>query len=159
VPVRVCALQWMVPVKWCAPEVLSALRREHVYHPAGDVYMYGVLLFEILSGGRRPWASHSTSAAAAAIVSGETLEAQLPERSIAADRMFGCVRNIAVRCWHLNPASRPTMDAIYDELHDTIAADAAPMPAVAAAAAAGARPETEVLRDDYEAPGAVAAAL
>lgn len=138
---RECS-QWLVPVKWTAPEVLRALRKHHVYNPACDVYMYGVLLFEMLSGGRRPWAGHTNAAAIAAVTGGETLAAQLPQFD---DKLLCVLREVAIRCWLLDPAARPTMDAIFDELQGA-RADVAGRPGVGASRS---RASVAAPDDDY----------
>ena len=40
-----------VPVKWCAPEVLSYMK----YSTASDVWSYGCVLYEIWSLGHKPY--------------------------------------------------------------------------------------------------------
>ena len=43
------------PSAWMAPEVASSDAEAVVVSKAADVYMFGCLAFEMLSGGRRPW--------------------------------------------------------------------------------------------------------
>ena len=46
-----------IPIRWTAPEALEHLE----YHTASDVWSYGILMWEIFSGGKLPYAGLSNA--------------------------------------------------------------------------------------------------
>jgi tyrosine-protein kinase Tec len=46
-----------IPIRWTAPEALVHLE----YHTASDVWSYGILMWEIFTGGKLPYAGFSNS--------------------------------------------------------------------------------------------------
>lgn len=46
-----------IPIRWTAPEALVHLE----YHTASDVWSYGVLMWEIFTGGKLPYAGLTNS--------------------------------------------------------------------------------------------------
>ena len=86
-----------VPVRWCAPEVLSALE----YSPASDVWSFGVLYWETFSSGQTPYPDCRTNQQAyARIVAG----ALMPRPSECPRPDYGIMQ----RCWHRSPTARPS---------------------------------------------------
>jgi len=93
--------------QWMAPEILEA----RPYATAADVYAYGVVLSEILTGAC-PYEEHANlgGVALAMRVVRDGLRPSLPAGGDAA------LASLAVRCWARAPASRPRVDAVLAEL-------------------------------------------
>lgn len=98
------------PVRWMPPEALIA----RSYSKASDVYAFGVVLFELVSGGERPWKDQTLPGVAAAVLQGKTLEPYLPRATPEA------LRKLMIKCWSRLPADRPTMTHIVTELRSYV---------------------------------------
>ena len=93
-----------IPIKWAAPEVLA----ESAYSTKSDVWALGVLYWEILSWGQRPYPDLSAEQAAVYITEGGRL-----------DKPTGCSADLYAMmksCWRHDPDERPTVSALYDRM-------------------------------------------
>jgi serine/threonine protein kinase len=87
--------------RWMAPEVVSHQR----YDAKCDVFSYGVLLWEIATGGAVPYAGFTPLQAAVGVVQ-KGLRPAVPEGTHPA------LARIMARCWEANPGARPDFSAI-----------------------------------------------
>ncbi|KAM9296520.1 protein-tyrosine kinase 6 [Gastrophryne carolinensis] len=88
------------PYKWTAPEALAYGR----YTLKSDIWSFGVLLFEIMSKGMRPYP---------AIENSEILDYLTQGHRMAAPK--GCsqkVYEVMLECWEENPHKRPTFSEL-----------------------------------------------
>jgi serine/threonine protein kinase len=93
--------------QWMAPEVLEG----RYYTEKVDVYSYGILLFEVLSG-RVPFHDLDMDPAQIAVQVAKGLR---PEHNW----LRGCpprLAELAPRCWQMDPSSRPSFDEILASL-------------------------------------------
>ena len=87
---------------WMAPELLRG--DAHSRRPPADVYSYGVVLFELLSG-QRPWANARSAAEVIAAVGWGGKRVELPTGLTSACPLLAALMN---RCLATSPAERPT---------------------------------------------------
>jgi serine/threonine protein kinase len=97
--------------KWSAPEAIES----GVYTKASDVWSYGVVLWELLTG-KKPYAELLGAAAAVAIVS-RRARLERPDDPRCTDELWALVQS----CWADRPEDRPTMVDIRDRLAVMIA--------------------------------------
>lgn len=101
-----------LPVRWMAPESLT----RNKWSEKTDVFSFGVLIWEMLSGGEVPWGLGTSNdrIQERVVVGGERLpcKPQWPARLV----------QIMTRCWAANPSQRPTFNVIRDLLLDAVAA-------------------------------------
>jgi serine/threonine-protein kinase TNNI3K len=90
--------------QWTAPEIL----RHQPYDQAVDVYSYGIVLWELLSG-RQPYAHLSRLEAAVAVASTQ-LRPEIPDHWPA--RWVQLMQS----CWHESPQVRPTFAQVVDRI-------------------------------------------
>ncbi|VDP66741.1 unnamed protein product [Echinostoma caproni] len=98
-----------MPIKWMAPESVHHRR----FSSASDVWMFGVCMWEILSGGTKPFADMTNAEAAEHVTRGQRLK-----------RPETCPRNLYVvmlECWNTNPQRRPTFAALKPRLRELAA--------------------------------------
>lgn len=93
---------------YMAPEIIN----EEGYIKASDVYAFGIILSEILSG-QKPYSQHkklSSYALLLKVVNGyrPLLDPSIPE----------AYKELIQRCWHQEPSCRPTFDQIVSELQN-----------------------------------------
>jgi hypothetical protein len=91
------------PAKWMAPETIEKGK----FSPAGDVWSFGVVLWELATG-KRPFADMTAAAAAVAIAKGQ----RLPRPADISDEMWALMQS----CWHTDPHKRPAMTQIVAQL-------------------------------------------
>jgi len=94
-------------LKWMAPETI----KEQAYSRKSDIWSYGCLLFEILSGGQDPFPSLGPSQAAAKVMKGE-IRPMSPE---------GCpakISSLLTACCSYVPEKRPDVQVILDTLEE-----------------------------------------
>ncbi|XP_069106529.1 tyrosine-protein kinase JAK2-like [Argopecten irradians] len=92
-----------LPASWCSPEGLMHLK----FTTPGDVWSYGVVLWEAFTHGKRPSYGKDLKDLTQRLVNGTRLES--PE---------GCpeqVRNLMMWCWKYEPRERPTFQEIQKE--------------------------------------------
>jgi hypothetical protein len=97
------------PVKWSPPEMLWD--KEKVSSPEQDVWMFGVLMFEIFSNGETPYKTMSNSEAAAYICKGEVLNyyTAVPES----------LHHLVKKCFSYERNDRPKFNVVVAELEST----------------------------------------
>ena len=99
------ATSTMIPVRWTAPEAYST----GIYSVQGDVWSYGVLLFEIFSLGAKPYAElQSNSEIMERVKNGHRL-AKPPRAPIA-------IYQLMVDIWNIEPQLRPSFYNIVKQL-------------------------------------------
>ncbi|XP_040485880.1 non-receptor tyrosine-protein kinase TNK1 isoform X1 [Ursus maritimus] len=86
-----------IPYAWCAPESL----REGAFSSASDVWMFGVTLWEMFSGGEEPWAGVPPYLILQRL---EQDRARLPRPPLCSRALYA----LALRCWAPHPADRPS---------------------------------------------------
>ncbi|XP_008572092.1 PREDICTED: non-receptor tyrosine-protein kinase TNK1 isoform X1 [Galeopterus variegatus] len=86
-----------IPFAWCAPESL----RQGAFSSASDVWMFGVTLWEMFSGGEEPWAGVPPYLILQRL---ERDRARLPRPPLCSRALYA----LALRCWAPHPADRPT---------------------------------------------------
>ncbi|XP_020631998.1 angiopoietin-1 receptor-like [Orbicella faveolata] len=100
--------QGKLPVKWMAIESLQT----YIFTIESDVWSYGVLLWEIESGGLKPYAGLSTQELIAELKKGYRLE----KPDGCSEEMYQVMRS----CWNPNPSARPTFDQLRIQLESKI---------------------------------------
>ncbi|VVC34758.1 Hypothetical protein CINCED_3A001580 [Cinara cedri] len=90
-----------VPFPWCAPESLRTRQFSH----ASDTWMYGVVLWEMFTGGEEPWAGLDASQVLCKIVR----ERQCLERPEACPIDL---YRLMKQCWIIDPGDRPSFKSI-----------------------------------------------
>lgn len=88
------------PIKWYAPECVNFGTFSH----AGDVWSYGVLLWEMYTKGKQPYEGMRGDEVVRFIEEGKRLP--LP------DSADGDVRNMMSLCWEHHPKLRPTFQEL-----------------------------------------------
>ncbi|XP_059126985.1 non-receptor tyrosine-protein kinase TNK1 [Peromyscus eremicus] len=86
-----------IPYAWCAPESL----RQGAFSSASDVWMFGVTLWEMFSGGEEPWAGVPPYLILQRL---EKDRARLPRPPLCSRALY----SLALRCWAAHPADRPS---------------------------------------------------
>ncbi|XP_053067785.1 non-receptor tyrosine-protein kinase TNK1 isoform X2 [Acinonyx jubatus] len=86
-----------IPYAWCAPESL----RHGAFSSASDVWMFGVTLWEMFSGGEEPWARVPPYLILQRLEKGR---ARLPRPPLCPRALYA----LALRCWAPHPADRPS---------------------------------------------------
>jgi len=91
------------PIKWAAPEVIEFTR----FSSKSDVWAYGILCWEVFSGGKSPYPGRNNAQVATDVISGYRM-----------DRPASCpieVFDIVSRCWEMSQESRPSFKELYSE--------------------------------------------
>lgn len=97
------------PIKWAAPEVLNYTK----FSSKSDVWSFGILMWEVYSGGKAPYPGMGNVEVVENVVKGERL-----------DRPRQCphdVHNIMRTTWEMSPENRPSFAElmhIFYELND-----------------------------------------
>ncbi|XP_007950474.1 non-receptor tyrosine-protein kinase TNK1 [Orycteropus afer afer] len=86
-----------IPYAWCAPESL----RHGAFSSASDVWMFGVTLWEMFTGGEEPWAGIPPYLILHQL---EKERARLPRPPLCSRALY----TLALRCWASHPADRPS---------------------------------------------------
>ena len=95
-----------VPIRWQCPEAVTT----RVYTTKSDVYSYGVLLYEIFSGGATPHATVSTDQVLRAVQAGQRLPRP---RADTTEDIVTLIRD----CTQMDVARRPSMAHVHRRLH------------------------------------------
>ncbi|KAF2351981.1 Serine-threonine/tyrosine-protein kinase catalytic domain [Trinorchestia longiramus] len=93
-----------VPFPWCAPESLKTKTFSH----ASDMWMFGVVMWEVYSRGEDPWAGLNGGQILSRVEAGE----RLPRPLACAPDTYAFM----TQCWQLDPAQRPSFTAAYETL-------------------------------------------
>lgn len=94
-----------LPAKWMAVESLE----QGIYTSQSDIWSFGVLLWEIETGGCAPYAGMVFSELLEKLKAGSRLE----KPRYCSDSLYG----VMLRCWNANPKTRPTFEELSEELH------------------------------------------
>ena len=94
--------QGMFPVRWTAPEAMETMK----FSTATDIWSYGIVLLEIVTGGARPYADlQNNQEVINQVVSG--YRAPPPEHGCS-DPFYRAM----LRCWEAIPSSRPSFEVL-----------------------------------------------
>ncbi|XP_078383586.1 uncharacterized protein LOC144666105 isoform X1 [Oculina patagonica] len=94
----------MLPVRWMAPESLE----DYTYNTKTDVWSFGVVFWEIETGGKMPYSGLGGMEIVDFIKSGHRLK-----------QPDGCpdkIYEIMLSCWNLDPAQRPSFSELVTSL-------------------------------------------
>ncbi|KAN0092910.1 Protein kinase-like domain containing protein [Tylopilus felleus] len=94
-------------VRWAAPERLSGYESR----PSGDMYSFGCIMFEVLSGDI-PWKEENDIQVAVLKVTRHRPPSR-PIRTAVDDTQWA----LMIRCWATSPQRRPTASAVVGEVH------------------------------------------
>ncbi|XP_015775541.1 PREDICTED: tyrosine-protein kinase receptor Tie-1-like [Acropora digitifera] len=100
--------QGKLPVKWMAIESLET----YVFTLESDVWSYGVLLWEIESGGVKPYPGLTATELMSELRKGYRLE----KPNGCSDAMYQLMRS----CWHPKPKLRPSFDDLVERLEISV---------------------------------------
>lgn len=90
-----------LPIKWMSPEAINFRR----FTKASDVWSFAVLVWEILSYGKKPFEGTKNSVVIHKIENGERLP--LPERCPPS-----LYKDLLLHCWRYEPSERPTIKQV-----------------------------------------------
>ncbi|XP_045054871.2 non-receptor tyrosine-protein kinase TNK1 isoform X2 [Desmodus rotundus] len=96
-----------IPYAWCAPESL----RQGAFSSASDVWMFGVTLWEMFSGGKEPWAWVPPYLILQRL---EKDQARLPRPPLCSRALY----TLALNCWALHPADRPSFSCLEELIQE-----------------------------------------
>ncbi|KAF2367140.1 Serine-threonine/tyrosine-protein kinase catalytic domain [Trinorchestia longiramus] len=96
--------QTMLPIRWMPPE--SILYRRFTVD--SDVWSFGVLLWEVFTGGQQPWYGYSNQE----VITKITACLMLPCPEKCPDDLYAIMK----KCWSKNPSERPSMAAIHQSI-------------------------------------------
>lgn len=91
----------------CAPESL----RQGAFSSASDVWMFGVTLWEMFSGGEEPWSGVPPYLILQRL---EKDQARLPRPPLCSRALYA----LALRCWAPHPADRPSFSYLEELLQE-----------------------------------------
>lgn len=97
-----------IPIKWTAPEALNFGK----YTVMCDVWSFGILMWEIFSGGQQPYPGYTNSQAREKIEEGY----RLPQLANQPDNVY----QVMFKCWDYNPDKRPHFQEIFDKLTEAV---------------------------------------
>jgi serine/threonine protein kinase len=87
--------------RWMAPEVIA----HQYYDEKADVFSYGVMVWELVSGGEVPYPGYTPLQAAVGIV-------QRGLRPTISPSVHPVIAQVMQYCWNVDPAARPSMEQI-----------------------------------------------
>ncbi|CAH3018175.1 unnamed protein product [Porites evermanni] len=101
-----------LPVRWMALESLQ----DYSYTSESDVWSFGVVLWEIETGGKVPYAALGGQEIVKLLKTGE----RLPKPEGCSDEIY----DMMVKCWHPNPKERPTFQELARAMDSLLSAEA-----------------------------------
>lgn len=101
-----------LPVRWMALESLQ----DYSYTSESDVWSFGVVLWEIETGGKVPYAALGGQEIVKLLKTGE----RLPKPEGCSDEIY----DMMVKCWHPNPKERPTFQELAHVMDSLMSAEA-----------------------------------
>jgi serine/threonine protein kinase len=116
----------LLPVRWMSPETLIHSGVGPPMRLTGDVWAYGVTLWEVCTAGCRPYGGLSDHEVVELVGSGR-LQLSSPSSSMWSSeatsgrrrqtlRVIRLLYTIMSECWQTNPTQRPTADQVFDRL-------------------------------------------
>jgi len=96
--------QKVLPIKWSSPELIEYGK----FSQACDVWSFGVVVWEIFSFGKSPYAAFSNNETIEQIANGF----RLPKPELCPDELYEIVQ----RCWNMDPDHRPSFVSIAKQL-------------------------------------------
>ncbi|XP_067941685.1 tyrosine-protein kinase JAK2-like isoform X2 [Watersipora subatra] len=115
-----CSRSSVLPFLWCAPESMTS----DVFTKASDVWSYAVVIWEMFSGGKRPYIKsvktkvrgtmdlkHLTD-----VLSSSAPNSRLPKLPELSSELY----SLMMKCWQTKPADRPTFESIKTQLQNII---------------------------------------
>lgn len=98
--------QVLMPVRWCAPETLNTGR----YFTQSDVWSFGVVAWEVFTGGDLPFAHLDVNAVMDGVVNNNL---HLPRPELCPDEVWD---NVVLPCHQRTPDDRPTFVSLHKGL-------------------------------------------
>ncbi|XP_065590745.1 tyrosine-protein kinase FRK [Cyrtonyx montezumae] len=95
-----------LPVKWTAPEAI----RYSKFSVKSDVWSFGILVFEIITYGKMPYAGMTGHQVIQMLDKGY----RLPQPETCPKALY----ELMLKCWSTEPSERPTFEALYCQLED-----------------------------------------
>jgi len=92
------------PIKWAAPEVITHAK----FSSKSDIWSFGILLWELWSGGKTPYPTFTNSQVLDEVLMGYRL-----------DKPKLCPQEVYQfmwKCWLANAEERPSFSTIYENL-------------------------------------------
>ncbi|XP_076805760.1 ephrin type-A receptor 4-A-like [Clavelina lepadiformis] len=102
-----------IAIRWTAPECI----RFRKFTSSSDVWSYGIVMWEVMSYGEKPYWDMTNQQVVETIEQGYRLPApyECPM----------CLHRLMVECWAFNATQRPNMDAVYHRLDELMRQPAA----------------------------------
>jgi tRNA A-37 threonylcarbamoyl transferase component Bud32 len=101
-----------LPVKWMAPESIGSRSQRAIFTTKSDVWSFGVLMWELLTRGQKPYSNIRPQEIKSAVLDGYRLEKPPTAPNF--------VYKMMLACWDLEPAVRPPFAEIRDILQDYV---------------------------------------
>ncbi|NXC49500.1 FRK kinase, partial [Penelope pileata] len=95
-----------LPVKWTAPEAI----RYNKFSVKSDVWSFGILVFEIVTYGKMPYAGMPGHQVVQMLDKGY----RLPRPTTCPEALY----ELMLQCWSTEPSERPTFEALHCQLED-----------------------------------------
>ena len=95
-------------IKWAAPEVILHRNAMYVYSMKSDVWSFGILLYEIITYGQRPYPNMSNDDVKQQIQQGY----RMPRPTGCPDQFYV----IMLDCWQMDATYRPTFETLLGQL-------------------------------------------
>ncbi|KAK2551692.1 Tyrosine-protein kinase Btk29A [Acropora cervicornis] len=99
------------PIKWASPEVILYTK----FSSKSDIWAFGILTWEIYSGGKQPYAAINNTEVVQKVLNGYRLEK--PQRC--PDDMYRMV----TKCWQTEPEHRPNFASVKKSVSDFMGED------------------------------------
>uniref|UniRef100_A0A8C9FZD5 Protein kinase domain-containing protein n=1 Tax=Pavo cristatus TaxID=9049 RepID=A0A8C9FZD5_PAVCR len=101
-----------LPVKWTAPEAI----RYNKFSVKSDVWSFGILVFEIITYGKMPYAGNCFFSMTHGHQVIQMLDKgyRLPQPETCPKALY----ELMLKCWSTEPSERPTFEALYCQLED-----------------------------------------
>lgn len=93
------------PIKWAAPEVITHAK----FSSKSDVWSFGILLWELWTGGKTPYPTFTNSQVLDEVLMGYRLE----KPKLCPVEIYDLMR----KCWLPNAEDRPTFQSLYSSFH------------------------------------------
>jgi serine/threonine protein kinase len=95
----------VLPIRYSAPEVLKFGK----YSQASDVWSFGITIWELMTGGMKPYVQYSNSETIEKVLEGY----RLPKPANCPEALY----EIMQQCWHEKAEERPTFTQLFDKIY------------------------------------------